>query len=57
MMSWRRVISFPRFGDDGDLEGRGFPGPEGLDYIQLDLTHLGRRADQYTPAPDPGSGA
>ena len=23
------------------LEGRGFPGPEGLDYIQLDLTHLG----------------
>jgi succinate dehydrogenase / fumarate reductase flavoprotein subunit len=23
------------------LEERGFPGPEGLDYIQLDLTHLG----------------
>ena len=23
------------------LEGRGFPGPEGLDYIQLDMTHLG----------------
>jgi succinate dehydrogenase / fumarate reductase flavoprotein subunit len=23
------------------LEGRGFPGPEGMDYIQLDLTHLG----------------
>jgi succinate dehydrogenase / fumarate reductase flavoprotein subunit len=23
------------------LEGRGFKGPEGLDYIQLDLTHLG----------------
>lgn len=23
------------------LEGRGFPGPEGLDYIHLDLTHLG----------------
>jgi len=23
------------------LEGRGFPGPEGLDYINLDLTHLG----------------
>jgi len=23
------------------LEGRGFPGPEGFDYIQLDLTHLG----------------
>ncbi len=23
------------------LEGRGFPGPLGLDYIQLDLTHLG----------------
>jgi succinate dehydrogenase / fumarate reductase flavoprotein subunit len=23
------------------LEGRGFPGPDGLDYIQLDLTHLG----------------
>ncbi|MGD0869250.1 MAG: succinate dehydrogenase/fumarate reductase flavoprotein subunit [Bryobacteraceae bacterium] len=23
------------------LEGRGFPGPGGLDYIQLDLTHLG----------------
>ncbi len=23
------------------LEGRGFPGPEGLDYIELDLTHLG----------------
>ncbi|MDQ2690455.1 MAG: FAD-binding protein, partial [Chloroflexota bacterium] len=22
--------------------GRGFPGPEGLDYIQLDLRHLGR---------------
>ena len=22
--------------------GRGFPGPEGLDYIHLDLTHLGR---------------
>ncbi|MEO0283406.1 MAG: FAD-binding protein, partial [candidate division WOR-3 bacterium] len=24
------------------LEGRGFKGPEGLDYIHLDLTHLGR---------------
>ncbi len=24
------------------LEGRGFEGPEGLDYIHLDLTHLGR---------------
>jgi succinate dehydrogenase / fumarate reductase, flavoprotein subunit len=23
------------------LEGRGFPGPEGLDYIHLDLRHLG----------------
>ena len=23
-------------------EGRGFPGPDGLDYIQLDLRHLGR---------------
>ena len=23
------------------LEGRGFPGPDGLDCIQLDLTHLG----------------
>ncbi len=23
------------------LEGRGFPGPEGLDYVHLDLTHLG----------------
>ena len=23
------------------LEGRGFSGPEGLDYIQLDMTHLG----------------
>ena len=23
------------------LEGRGFPGPDGLDSIQLDLTHLG----------------
>jgi succinate dehydrogenase / fumarate reductase flavoprotein subunit len=23
------------------LEGRGFPGPEGLDYIHLDMTHLG----------------
>ena len=23
------------------LEGRGFPGPEGLEYIHLDLTHLG----------------
>ncbi len=23
------------------LEGRGFPGPDGLDYIHLDLTHLG----------------
>jgi succinate dehydrogenase / fumarate reductase flavoprotein subunit len=23
------------------IEGRGFKGPEGLDYIQLDLTHLG----------------
>ena len=23
------------------LEGRGFPGPEGLDYINLDMTHLG----------------
>ena len=23
------------------LEGRGFPGPNGLDYIHLDLTHLG----------------
>jgi succinate dehydrogenase / fumarate reductase flavoprotein subunit len=23
------------------LEGRGFPGPEGLDYLHLDLTHLG----------------
>jgi succinate dehydrogenase / fumarate reductase flavoprotein subunit len=23
------------------LEGRGFPGPGGLDYINLDLTHLG----------------
>jgi succinate dehydrogenase / fumarate reductase flavoprotein subunit len=23
------------------LEGRGFPGPDGLDYISLDLTHLG----------------
>jgi succinate dehydrogenase / fumarate reductase flavoprotein subunit len=23
------------------LEGRGFTGPEGLDYIQLDMTHLG----------------
>ncbi len=22
-------------------EGRGFPGPDGLDYLQLDLTHLG----------------
>ena len=24
-------------------EGRGFPGPEGLDYIHLDLRHLGRK--------------
>src|SRR3990172_4506129 len=23
------------------LEGRGFPGPDGLDYLHLDLTHLG----------------
>jgi len=23
------------------IEGRGFPGPDGLDYIHLDLTHLG----------------
>jgi len=23
------------------LEGRGFPGPDGLDYLNLDLTHLG----------------
>jgi succinate dehydrogenase / fumarate reductase flavoprotein subunit len=23
------------------IEGRGFPGPDGLDYINLDLTHLG----------------
>jgi succinate dehydrogenase / fumarate reductase flavoprotein subunit len=23
------------------LEGRGFPGPNGLDYVNLDLTHLG----------------
>jgi succinate dehydrogenase/fumarate reductase flavoprotein subunit len=23
------------------LEGRGFPGPEGKDYLHLDLTHLG----------------
>src|SRR5512136_2456192 len=23
------------------LEGRGFPGPEGLDYLHLELTHLG----------------
>lgn len=23
------------------LDGRGFEGPEGLDYVQLDLTHLG----------------
>jgi len=23
------------------LEGRGFPGPDGLEYIQLDMTHLG----------------
>jgi succinate dehydrogenase / fumarate reductase flavoprotein subunit len=23
------------------IEGRGFPGPDGLDYLQLDLTHLG----------------
>ena len=23
------------------LEGRGFDGPKGLNYIQLDLTHLG----------------
>jgi succinate dehydrogenase / fumarate reductase flavoprotein subunit len=23
------------------LEGRGFPGPNGLDYVHLDLTHLG----------------
>jgi len=23
------------------IDGRGFPGPNGLDYIQLDLTHLG----------------
>jgi succinate dehydrogenase / fumarate reductase flavoprotein subunit len=23
------------------LEGRGFPGPDGLDFIHLDLTHLG----------------
>ena len=23
------------------LEGRGYPGPDGLDYINLDLTHLG----------------
>ncbi len=23
------------------LEGRGIPGPDGMDYIQLDLTHLG----------------
>jgi succinate dehydrogenase / fumarate reductase flavoprotein subunit len=25
------------------LEGRGFPGPDGLDYIALDLTHLGAK--------------
>jgi succinate dehydrogenase / fumarate reductase flavoprotein subunit len=32
------------------LEGRGFPGPEGLDYIQLDLTHLGAdRINQRLP--------
>lgn len=24
------------------LEGRGFKGPDGLDYVHLDLTHLGR---------------
>ncbi len=23
------------------LEGRGFPGPDGLDYVHLDMTHLG----------------
>ena len=23
------------------LEGRGYPGPDGLDYVHLDLTHLG----------------
>jgi succinate dehydrogenase / fumarate reductase flavoprotein subunit len=27
-------------------EGRGFPGPEGLDYIHLDLRHLGREKIQ-----------
>ena len=25
------------------LEGRGFPGPKGLDYVHLDLTHLGAK--------------
>ncbi len=29
-------------------EGRGFAGPEGLDYIHLDLTHLG--ADKINKA-------
>ena len=28
-------------GNDELLEGRGFPGPEGKDYLHLDLTHLG----------------
>ena len=32
------------------LEGRGFAGPDGLDYIQLDLTHLGaERITQRLP--------
>ena len=32
------------------LEGRGFPGPEGKDYLHLDLTHLGAdRINQRLP--------
>jgi len=30
------------------LEGRGFPGPNGLDYIHLDLTHLGAERINHT---------
>jgi succinate dehydrogenase / fumarate reductase flavoprotein subunit len=35
----RDIVS--RFEMTEILEGQGFPGPEGLDYINLDLTHLG----------------
>ena len=35
------------------LEGRGFPGPEGMDYLHLDLTHLGADTHQLAAAAHP----